>query len=112
MNRVEVVKQHISVAPRCCVTTLAHEPTAGIRAVRGGSNEIKRRISMWTKFVFSTVPERVDRWSGTLEAGPEVGHVPSDLTVEADVVVVGYGAAGACAALEGTSRLHRGVVNV
>jgi 3-oxo-5alpha-steroid 4-dehydrogenase len=96
-NRLNVIASHLnnnkSRENEAPLKDILHvEPTAGIRV--GGVEDYLRRIQSWKIFLNETVPERIKKAKNNTRTKP-----PS-VENTYDVVVVGFGAAGASAALD------------
>ena len=72
-------------------STLRLNPTAGVRV--GSFQDAARRVETWKKFLNETVPQRIANGQKMTDSKPAVNKTY-------DVVVVGFGAAGASAALD------------
>ena len=81
MERVERLNQHLS-----------DNPVAGVR-VGGDLDEIKRRIRSWNEYLHKIVPSRLQRMDIDRPSKEWDNN-------QFDILVVGFGAAGASAALE------------
>lgn len=82
-NRVEQIKSHLTM-----------NNTAGVR-VGGSIEDTIRRVKTWKQFLNETVPKRI-------ETASQANHKAAKRfsNNEYDLIVVGYGAAGASAALD------------
>lgn len=90
MSRIETLLRHLSEPAAETSNGLTPSQTAGIRV--GSIDDYVRRINSWKTFLNETVPKRI------ADASPMAKGKPEEKSY--DVIVVGFGAAGASAALD------------
>jgi 3-oxo-5alpha-steroid 4-dehydrogenase len=95
-SRLQRIRAHLAESEKAETThgqpgTLSQQPVAGIRV--GSFDDVRRRYEAWQKFLGETVPSR-------LAQTPKTSKQPKPEERTYDVVIIGYGAAGASAALD------------